>query len=29
MTTLEFIIALFSYVDEPLPVVPKHPEAHR
>jgi hypothetical protein len=28
MTTVEFITALFSEVDEQLRAIPKHPEAH-
>src|SRR6266852_9505858 len=28
MTTLEFITALFCQVDDHLPGIPKHPEAH-
>jgi hypothetical protein len=28
MTTVEFIIALFSEVDEQLHAIPKHPETH-
>jgi len=27
-TTIEFITALFSEVDEQLSAIPKHPEAH-
>jgi len=27
-TTIEFITALFSEVDEQLGAIPKHPEAH-
>jgi hypothetical protein len=27
MTTVEFITALFSHVDEPICTIPKHPEA--
>ena len=27
-TTLEFITALFCQVDDHLPAIPKHPEAH-
>ena len=28
MTTVDFITALFSEVDEPMRAIPKHPEAH-
>jgi len=28
MTTWDFITALFYHVDEQLPDIPKHPEAH-
>src|SRR4029077_12060138 len=28
MTTIDFITALFSQVDEPMRAMPKHPEAH-
>ena len=28
MTTLDFIAALFCQVDDDLPAIPKHPEAH-
>jgi len=28
MSTVEFITALFSEVDEQLGAIPKHPEAH-
>ena len=27
MTTVEFITALFSHVDEPMRAIPKHPDA--
>jgi hypothetical protein len=27
-TTIEFITALFCQVDDHLPAIPKHPEAH-
>ena len=28
MATLDFITALFCQVDDHLPAIPKHPEAH-